>query len=80
MVTHRPPEDKPPAPGTTAPALDMGPPPGALPAAFRVTCRHCGRDVVFPWDPILSARLDLLRYLEEQRPGLLAWAAKEVQR
>jgi hypothetical protein len=34
--------------------------------------------VVFPFDPVLSAKLDQLLLLEEQYPALEALAAQEV--
>jgi hypothetical protein len=36
--------------------------------------------VVFPFDPVLSAKLDQLLLLEEHYPALLALAAQEVTR
>jgi hypothetical protein len=34
--------------------------------------------VVFPFDPVLSAKIDQLLFLEEQYPALEARAAQEV--
>jgi hypothetical protein len=55
-------------PGTTSSDLALVPPcpPGPAPSAFRVLCPHCGAEVVFPFDPVLSARLDRLQCLEER--------------
>jgi len=55
-------------------------PPTAAPEAFRLPCPACGAAVVFPFDPVLSAKLDQLLLLEEHYPALLALAAQEVTR
>jgi hypothetical protein len=53
--------------------------PGTIPRAFRIPCQHCGADVLFPFDPVLSAKLDRLDNLEERLQDLLG-AEVEVQR
>ena len=77
-----------PTPGTTptaaAPtATDLAlipprTPTTAAPEAFRLPCPACGAAVVFPFDPVLSAKIDQLLFLEEQYPALEARAAQEV--
>jgi len=49
-----------PAPGAS-PVVGRGP----VPETFRLACPACGTEVLFPFDPGLSARLDLLLLLEE---------------
>ena len=51
--------------------------PGTTPSAFHVPCPNCGSTVLFPFDPVLSAKLDQLLYLEE-RLQALGYAEKEV--
>jgi hypothetical protein len=48
--------------------------------AFLVPCPGCGTEVIFPFDPVLSAQLDQLLFLQEYHPQLLAFAAKELAR
>jgi hypothetical protein len=55
-ITYGNPEHKPPPPATST-----------APVAFRIPCPGCGTDVLFPYDPVLSARLDQLLVCEEQR-------------
>lgn len=56
-----------------------GTPPGLcpVPAAFRLPCPECGAEVVFPFDSLLSAKLDQLLDLE-QRLQALTCAREEV--
>jgi hypothetical protein len=36
-----------------------------VPTVFRTPCEHCGHEMVFPWDPVLNAKLDALPIAEE---------------
>jgi hypothetical protein len=42
-----------------------GIPPGTAPDAWRVPCPRCRTIVVFPFDPVLNARLDRLLQVED---------------
>jgi hypothetical protein len=55
------------ATGTLAPASTAGVTPSApfVTQAFRQPCAHCGHEVVFPFDPALSAALDWLLVLDD---------------
>ena len=44
--------------------------PGTTPSAFRALYPECGTVVVFPFDPVRSAILDQLLYLEERLQSL----------
>jgi len=48
-----------------------------VPAALRLPCPECGAEVVFPFDSLLSAKLDQLLDLE-QRLQALTCAREEV--
>jgi hypothetical protein len=55
-------------PANAVPATEgagITPQPPCVPQAFRQPCEHCGHDVVFPFDPGLSAQLDWLTWLED---------------
>ena len=47
-----------------------------VPTAFRVPCHRCGAIVVFPFDEVLSARLDQLLILEEWLQSLTSAKVK----
>jgi hypothetical protein len=79
-MAHFPDNNQPPAAADVHQAPPPTRPPTPSPAAFRLVCPHCGQDVVFPWDPVLSGKLDQLLLLEEHYPALLALAAQEVTR
>ena len=45
--------------------------PGPIPNTFRIPCPACGSDVLFPFDAVLSAKLDRLDALEARLQSLL---------
>ena len=78
IMAHFPDNNQPPAASDVPQAPPPTRPHTAVPSAFRVVCPHCGQDVVFPWDPIVSGKLDLLSILEQYHPEWLAIVTQEV--
>jgi hypothetical protein len=77
-MAHFPDNNQPPAASDVHQAPPPTRPPTPSPAAFRLVCPHCGQDVVFPWDPVLSGKLDLLLILEHAHPEWLEMVTKGV--